>query len=414
MFLWSQPDQQTAILDTTRAVPTVLVVPAATADRGQVIRSSTHIVLTRLMTSTARSLCVLSALVLAVVPALADNNTQVSPGIGPLPANFSPMGGIVIDMVGANGKRLTAQISPTNLPKGNVTDTTQNFWAFWSQTGFDSYTLQSLLGGGLQKVNIRITLQDGDSASPNPVYTAVFGANSMPYSGSGAQGSIRWTICRPRTTTGPNLPGGTSTQALTSISRSPSQAAATSTAATWVRPPPTNSMAAATLPRAITGFPGVYALTASYFQNVPKYGYTHSPSPVGSVFPRNQLTALFNTLATSGSMTLGIWDIDPGEQYYDFTQGVAATITDVPLIPPEIISFTANSQHCRRFWHGNTLVADRRRDSRLYRSRGNDKSRPGQRLRPGSSFYCHHIHPHGDLASRFNHRYRKRHRYSHP
>jgi hypothetical protein len=32
VFLWSQPDQQTAILDTTRAVPTVLVVPAATAE----------------------------------------------------------------------------------------------------------------------------------------------------------------------------------------------------------------------------------------------------------------------------------------------------------------------------------------------------------------------------------------------
>ncbi len=32
VFLWSQPDQQTAILDTTRAVPTVLVVPAVTAE----------------------------------------------------------------------------------------------------------------------------------------------------------------------------------------------------------------------------------------------------------------------------------------------------------------------------------------------------------------------------------------------
>ena len=32
VFLWSQPDQQIALLDTTRAVPTVLVVPAAAAD----------------------------------------------------------------------------------------------------------------------------------------------------------------------------------------------------------------------------------------------------------------------------------------------------------------------------------------------------------------------------------------------
>ncbi|HXB74690.1 MAG TPA: hypothetical protein VNY05_41025, partial [Candidatus Acidoferrales bacterium] len=113
------------------------------------------------MTFNARRLRLLAAFTLAVVPALADTNTQVSPGIGPLPANFNSMGGLVIDMVGANGKRLTAQISPTNLPSGSVTDISQNFWAFFTQTGFDTFTLQTLLGGGLQKVNIRVTLQDG-------------------------------------------------------------------------------------------------------------------------------------------------------------------------------------------------------------------------------------------------------------
>src|SRR5450759_2252218 len=139
------------------------------------------------MTTPARSLRLVAALTLAVLPALADNNTQLSPGIGPLPATFSFMGGLVIDLVGANGKRFIAQVSPTRLPNGYASDQTQNFWAFWSQIGFDAYTLQTLLGGGLQKVNIRVTLQDGDSGSPNPVYTAVFGANHMPFSGPGAQ-----------------------------------------------------------------------------------------------------------------------------------------------------------------------------------------------------------------------------------
>ena len=107
------------------------------------------------MTLTARSVSALLTLVLAAVPAHADNNTQVSPGIGPLPANFAAMGGIVIDMVGANGKRLTAQVSPSDLAKGYA-DPSTPFLAIWSQTGFDSFTLQNLLGGGLQKVNIQI------------------------------------------------------------------------------------------------------------------------------------------------------------------------------------------------------------------------------------------------------------------
>jgi len=47
-----------------------------------------------------------TVLLLSVTPLIADNNTQVSPGIGVLPNQFSAMGGIVIDMVGANGKRL--------------------------------------------------------------------------------------------------------------------------------------------------------------------------------------------------------------------------------------------------------------------------------------------------------------------
>lgn len=294
------------------------------------------------MTLTIRGLCVLYAFVLAVVPAFADNNTQVSPGIGPLPATFSPTGGIVIDMVGANGKRLTAQISPTNLPKGNVTGTSQNFWAFWSQTGFDSYTLQTLLGGGLQKVNIRVTLQDGDSGSPNPVYNAVFGANSMPYSGAGA----RCLTCLNSAGNAASKPEGWDFDSSTDIYIAIPLAGGGYINCGYMGQTTTYQLGGSgNSTQSYTGFPGVYALTDySPFPvaQFPRFGYT--PFAVTGWFsvPSGQLTALYNTLAASESMTLGIWDIDPGDEYYDFTQGVGATITDVPLIPPEIISFTAS------------------------------------------------------------------------
>jgi hypothetical protein len=90
-----------------------------------------------------------------------------------------------------------------------------------------------------------------------------------------------------------------------------------------------------------TGFPGVYALTDSNFQSVPKQGYSSFATTGWFSVPSGQLVQLYNNLVSTGALSLGIWDIDPGDQYYDFTQGVANTITDIPLIPPEIISFTA-------------------------------------------------------------------------
>src|ERR1039458_728011 len=292
------------------------------------------------MTTLARSLRLVAALTLAVLPALADNNTQVSPGIGPLPATFAAMGGIIIDMVGANGKRLSAQISPTNLPAGGVTDTAQNFWAFWSQTGFDPYTLQSLLGGGLQKVNIRITLQDGDSGSPNPVYSTIFGANSMPYSGAGARLSPGNNL--PFSNNYRSQPPGWDFDAGTDLYIAIPLPGGGYINCGYMGQTTTYRLdASGTTVATYTGFPGVYALDTPYFASTPKQGYTSFAVTGWFSVPSNQLAALYSSLSTTAALTLGIWDIDPGEQYYDFTQGVAGTISDVPLIPPTIISFTA-------------------------------------------------------------------------
>lgn len=136
------------------------------------------------MRRTLRPLLAILPLSLLAVPVSASTETTTSPAIGPLGQQFSPMGGLVIDMLGINGKRLTAQISPTKLFSGQASSSNP-FFSLWTESGIDGYALQTLLGGGFQQVNIRITLQDGDSGSPNPVYSAVFGTNTMPYSGSG-------------------------------------------------------------------------------------------------------------------------------------------------------------------------------------------------------------------------------------
>ncbi|HXJ73558.1 MAG TPA: hypothetical protein VNM37_11915, partial [Candidatus Dormibacteraeota bacterium] len=110
---------------------------------------------------------------------MSNLDTQTSPGIGLLPPAFSVMGGLIIDMVGSNGQRLVQQISAARLFKG------------WTPAGTNRLTIiaddlagidfAGLLGGGLGAANLRITLYDGDSGSPNPVYVAQFGAGNFYY-----------------------------------------------------------------------------------------------------------------------------------------------------------------------------------------------------------------------------------------
>src|SRR4051812_49353899 len=121
-----------------------------------------------------------------------STETLTSPGIGTLdPAlGFSVLGGCVIDLLGTNGERATAQISarsmfkgwqagfrPTSWPIGIYV----NPWLVVGQTTFDGAALAAHLGGGLAAANIRITLEDGDSGSPNPAYSAMFGSYPFPY-----------------------------------------------------------------------------------------------------------------------------------------------------------------------------------------------------------------------------------------
>ena len=60
---------------------------------------------------------------------MSNLDTQTSPGIGLLAPAFSVMGGLIIDMVGSNGQRLTQQISASRLFKG------------WTPTGVNWLTI---------------------------------------------------------------------------------------------------------------------------------------------------------------------------------------------------------------------------------------------------------------------------------
>lgn len=116
---------------------------------------------------------VLTALLLAT-PALATPGTVTSPTGGALPAGVTQIGGVVVDLKGANGTRVVSQLAASQLYRG-FADSSQNPVAgvasgnpllFGTQTGFSPAVIAAL-GGGLSALSVRITLYDGDTAGGN-------------------------------------------------------------------------------------------------------------------------------------------------------------------------------------------------------------------------------------------------------
>lgn len=90
---------------------------------------------------------------------------------GALPAGASAVGGIVLDLVGANGRRVVSQLSAGALFRGEYDNGTPvafrgNPGTIGIQTGFTAEVL-SALGGGLSEVAVRLTVFDGDVAAGN-------------------------------------------------------------------------------------------------------------------------------------------------------------------------------------------------------------------------------------------------------
>src|SRR5262249_4841535 len=79
---------------------------------------------------------------------------------GPLPTGVTPVGGIVLDLVGLNGRRVVSQAPADTLFKGTFGSSPGTVG---TQTGF-SAALLGRLGGGLSEAAVRVTLFDGDTS----------------------------------------------------------------------------------------------------------------------------------------------------------------------------------------------------------------------------------------------------------
>ena len=90
-----------------------------------------------------------------------------SPAGGLLPTvngnQFTPVGGVIVDIIGTNGARIVAELSASQCAAGSASG--GNF-VFGTLSGFDS-SIVTALGGGISKMAVRITLVDGDNANPN-------------------------------------------------------------------------------------------------------------------------------------------------------------------------------------------------------------------------------------------------------
>lgn len=90
--------------------------------------------------------------------------TYNSPTGSPLPSTVSAVGGIVVDLRGANGNRVVAQRAASGLFIGDAP--ALPVFSIGVQTGFTS-ALLGQLGGGLTSAAFRISLFDGDTRSGN-------------------------------------------------------------------------------------------------------------------------------------------------------------------------------------------------------------------------------------------------------
>ena len=90
---------------------------------------------------------------------------------GTLAGGFTEVGGVVVDMIGTNGNRVTSQVAASGLFEGfchtgSPVAYQGNPCTIGIQEGYDS-SITSLLGGGIDELGVRITLWDGDTGTNN-------------------------------------------------------------------------------------------------------------------------------------------------------------------------------------------------------------------------------------------------------
>lgn len=201
--------------------------------------------------------------------------TTTSPtSAGELPDGVSPVGGILLDLVGVNGRRVVSQLPASGLFRGMFNNgqpatSRGNPGLIGVQSGFTAQVLDAL-GGGLAEVAVRLTVLDGDTAEGN------FDAgdnelllNDVPL------GNFSNVATQETTEDG-----------ATALSENPAG-----------------------------GFRNDVLDTGFFYSNDPDF-----------------LAGFFETLV-SGTVEFRLRDVDPFENFFDFTQGVDASLITTSLAP---------------------------------------------------------------------------------
>ncbi|MCU0536450.1 MAG: PEP-CTERM sorting domain-containing protein [Hydrococcus sp. Prado102] len=232
------------------------------------------------------SLSVGTFLAVNVIAASANATTftRTSPtSSGAVPTGVSEIGGIVLDLIGNNGVRVTSQLAASQLYVGFYNTGTPvgfqgNPGTIGIQTGFTSSVLNAL-GGGFKEAGIRFTLFDGDTASDGVFNDFDFNDNTLLVNGL-------------------NFGNWSSVNA--------QQTDSTGTASTL-------------------GFSGG--------------GFRNNTLDTGWFFSNDAglLSSLYSTLVSTGEAIFQVNDVDPFDNFYDFTQGIDSSLINVgqgPVVNP--------------------------------------------------------------------------------
>jgi hypothetical protein len=211
--------------------------------------------------------------------AQATTLTLNSPSGGTLPSGVSPVGGIVLDLIGQNDARVTSQLAAQDTFVGFYNSGTPaayqgNPGTIGIQSGFTSSVLQAL-GGGLKQAGIRFTLYDGDTAAGD----FDFNDNTLLVNGLNFG---NWSNVNTEQTDGSgNAIGGGS-------------------------------------------------FSSGFRDNTLDTGWF-------STSDATLLSNFFTSLSNTQQVVYQVNDVDPYDNYYDFTQGINASLINVgsgPVVQP--------------------------------------------------------------------------------
>lgn len=206
--------------------------------------------------------------------------TSTSPtGVDVTTVGASTVGGIVFDFVGANGAHVVSQMPASSLFVGFANDGTPvafrgNPFTIGIGTGFNN-AITGALGGGLSRLAVRFTLYDGDSANFD------FDDGDLTLRLNGVDVG-NWSDVNAQQTNGVGSPLG-------------------------------------------GGFSG-----GGFRNNLLDTGWF-------DITDSTALSSIFSSLVSTETMIVSTFDVDPFDNFYDFTQGIDAGLIDVgtpPVVTP--------------------------------------------------------------------------------